>query len=128
VIVIDTNVLAYFLIEGPQSATARHIMAADREWRIPELWKHEFLNILASYVRGGMDLNEALQIWREANYLMRDAAQPVNMATALGIAARYKLSGYDAEFITLADALGVPCITADRKLAMSVPHLARLME
>jgi predicted nucleic acid-binding protein len=127
VIVIDTNVLAYALLEGPRLEAARRVLRDDPDWRIPELWRHEFLNILVNYVRAGMDLDKAVSTWIQANEIARDSVLPVDLRKALRIAVRYQLSGYDAQFIALAQTLGVSCVTADRKLAARVPHMTRWM-
>ncbi|HSG40567.1 MAG TPA: VapC toxin family PIN domain ribonuclease, partial [Thermoanaerobaculia bacterium] len=66
-IVVDTNVLAYLLIEGEKTELATAVWRLDPEWRLPVLWRHEFLNILATYVKaGGAEVSDAEQIWKEA--------------------------------------------------------------
>ena len=124
-IVVDTNVLAYALIEGPLTEAARRVLREDPEWRIPELWRHEFLNILVNYVRAGMDLSQAVSTWNKANEIAHDSVLPVDLRKALGTAVQYQLSGYDAQFIALAQMLGVRCVTADRKLAAKAPRLTK---
>ncbi len=124
-IVIDTNVLAYALIEGPRLDAARRVLRDDPDWRIPELWRHEFLNILVNYVRAGMEFERAVSTWDRANEIARDSVLPVDLRKALRIGVQYQLSGYDAQFIALAQMLAVPCVTADRKLAAKVPHITR---
>jgi predicted nucleic acid-binding protein len=125
VIVVDTNVLAYAMIEGPRSEAARRVLTDNPDWRVPELWRHEFLNILVNYVRAGMDLAQAVSTWNQVNEIARDSMLPVDLRKALRIAVQYQLSGYDAQFIALAQMLGVSCVTADRKLAAKVPQIVR---
>ena len=43
------------------------------------------------------------------------------MPAALELAATRRLSGYDALYVVLAEALEVPLVTADRRLAELVP-------
>ncbi|MDQ5917146.1 MAG: hypothetical protein QG660_255, partial [Pseudomonadota bacterium] len=50
-IVADTNLIAYVLINSAQTALAEAILEKDGDWHAPPLWRHEFRNILATYVR-----------------------------------------------------------------------------
>lgn len=124
-IVVDTNVIAYALIEGPLTEAARRVLIDEPDWRIPELWRHEFLNILVNYVHAGMDIVKAQAMWNQANEVAHDSVLPVDLRKALRTAVQYQLSGYDAQFVALAQMLGVPCVTADRELAAKAPHLTK---
>ncbi len=50
-IVVDTNVVAYFLIDGPQTPNAEHALIKDPDWFAPPLWRSEFHNVQGA--RGG---------------------------------------------------------------------------
>lgn len=50
-IVADTNLVAQLMLKLAKTETAQDIYRNDPEWVMPELWRHEFLNILASYLR-----------------------------------------------------------------------------
>ncbi len=43
-IVADTNLIAYRLIEGEQTELALAVWAKEPEWFVPPLWRHEFLS------------------------------------------------------------------------------------
>jgi predicted nucleic acid-binding protein len=63
VIVVDVNVVAYLFIVGDKTDEARRLVVADNEWWIPLLWRHEFLNVVATYIRHGgisVDTGKAL--------------------------------------------------------------------
>jgi predicted nucleic acid-binding protein len=129
VIVLDTTVIVYALIEGAHTALARKVMRLDREWRVPGLWAHEFLNVLVTYVRhDGMHPDHAVSLWRRANLLLAESTRPPNPLVALHIAIEHKIAAYDAEYLALARELGVCCVTADRELFRKVPSLAKSME
>lgn len=50
-IVVDTNVLAYLYLPGEYTAAAEALLAHDPDWAAPVLWRSEFRNILAGYLR-----------------------------------------------------------------------------
>jgi len=61
-IVVDSNILAYLWIPGEFSDLADEIYQKDSKWVAPFLWRSEFRNILAGYMRArGMDLVEAIE-------------------------------------------------------------------
>jgi predicted nucleic acid-binding protein len=126
VIVVDTNVIAYALIQGPRTELARRARALDPVWRVPALWRHEFLNILATYAReGGTTLGRATQLWEEAAEALTACEEPVDMGLALRLAVEHGVSAYDAQFVALAMGLGVVCVSADQKLLRRFPDCTR---
>ena len=128
-IVVDVNVVAYFLIEGEHTGQARELWRCDPDWRLPLLWQHEYLNVLATFVRhGGADIADALMLWRRAVNLLADAEVEVDMEGALGLAARENISAYDAQYIVLAQQLCTVCVTEDKRLLKVFPGTARTME
>jgi hypothetical protein len=54
VIVVDTNVLACFLMPYEHSAQAEALYDRDPEWAVPILWRSECRNVLAGYLRRGV--------------------------------------------------------------------------
>jgi len=122
-IVVDTNVLAYTLIEGEFTEPARALYKLDAEWRLPTLWRHEFLNLLATTVRRkGFALSEAGALWDEAVDLFSPLEQPIDMGRALQLASEHPISAYDAQFIVLAKGLKTLCITEDQLLLKVFPE------
>ena len=57
-IVADTNLLAYILIDGKETSLAERLFALDSEWIAPLLWKSEFRNLLSLYVRKNLMMLE----------------------------------------------------------------------
>jgi predicted nucleic acid-binding protein len=117
VIVVDVNVIAYFFIEGEKTALVRQMFERDRDWVAPELWKHEFLNILATYCKlGYLTYERCSETWSNAIELFEDFTLHVDMIEALKNAVKDGLSAYDAQYITLARSLRTKCVTEDRLL------------
>jgi predicted nucleic acid-binding protein len=50
-IVADSNILAYLYLPYELTQYAEELLIADPEWVAPVLWRSEFRNILAGYVR-----------------------------------------------------------------------------
>ena len=50
-IVADTNTIAYLYINSEKSAQAEQLLMREPRWIAPSLWKSEFRNVLALYLR-----------------------------------------------------------------------------
>ena len=128
-IVVDTNIVAYSLIRGPRTALALEARRRDPRWRFPELWRHEYLNVLATFARQtGLDAGAVTGLWNQAAGLLAESTVAVNMSHALQIAVEHGISAYDAQFLALAHQLGVPCVTDDKRLQRRFPGRAISME
>ena len=51
----------------------------------------------------------------------------MEMDAALAVAAEYAITGYDAQYVALAQSLNAPLITEDRKLRNAAPGIALSM-
>lgn len=124
-IVVDTNVITYLFIAGDKTELAQQLFQQDANWIVPQLWRHEFLNVLTTYVRyGGGSIEDALTIWQQSNRLLNRQERGLSLPSALQLAAQFNISAYDAQFVTLAIATAIPLITEDRKLLASFPEQA----
>ncbi|MEM0961917.1 MAG: type II toxin-antitoxin system VapC family toxin [Bacteroidota bacterium] len=127
-IVVDTNVLAYLVIESEHTATAAALREAEPSWAAPRLWRSELANVLSLYVRQGtMSMGSAIRRHGAAEALVGGAEYDVDVERVLATAAAGPCSAYDAEFVALAEDLGVPLVTADRRLTSAFPSRVRLL-
>ncbi len=127
-IVADTNLIAYLLIVGDKTPIASQIYKRDPDWIVPQLWQHEFLNVLATYVKhGGAAIEDALSVWQESLQFLTYRERSVNMSDALRMAADYQITAYDAQFVTLAKSLDCWLVTEDRQLLSELPEHTRSM-
>lgn len=128
-IVADANIVAYLFIEGDQTALAQAVLHSDPEWRLPPLWRHEVLNVFATFVRsGGASLEEAQPKWDEAVLRFSDFEKDVDPLQALALAVRHGISAYDAQYVALAEELDVPLVTQDRRLLSTFTKRAVSMQ
>lgn len=125
-IVVDVNIIAYLLIEGEHTEASARLIAAEPRWAAPLLWRSEWRNILAGYLRRGeLDTAGAIQRIRAAAALVEGREYLVEDAHVMDLVASSPCSAYDCEYVALAEALGVPLITFDRGILAAFPGSAR---
>lgn len=128
-IVVDANVLAYFLISGANSAEADAVYSRDPRWIAPLLWKSELRNVVLVYLRRGMlSLDEAVEFMARAETMMHQAAYDVDSARVLTLAAASGCSAYDCEYVALAEARNLELVTEDHKMLRKFPGRAVSMK
>lgn len=128
-IVIDANILIYALIECDNSRLTSQLRVKDADWRTTGLCLHETLNVLTTYQRRGLlALEQCRELLRHANRFIAVAQCDVDMEASLTVAAQYGITGYDAQYVTLAQNLAVPLITEDRKLRQAVSEVGISMQ
>ena len=128
-IVIDANILVYSLIECEHSTLVQKLREKDPDWRTTALCLHEILNVLATYQRRKvLTLTQCRKLLDHAERFIEVARSEVEMDTALAVAAKYAITGYDAQYVALAQSLNVPLITEDRKLRGAVLGIAFSMQ
>jgi predicted nucleic acid-binding protein len=124
-IVVDTNLVYSFFINGDRSEAADEIIERDRDWLAPPLWRSELRNALVKSIRGNLlDLEEAFGIMVEAESMMSGSEFDAASADVLELALTSGCSAYDAEFVALARDLRVPLVTTDKELLEKFPETA----
>ena len=124
-IVVDTNVLAYLYLPGEHTAAAEALFNHDPDWAAPVLWRSEFRNILAGYLRrGNMTFEQACAVQREAEDLLAGSEYDVDSLGVLELVRDSDCSAYDCEFVMLAKRLGTRLMTMDAKLLRAFPEAA----
>ncbi len=122
-IVADVNLVVYLLTENPWRDAAVRVWQGDPDWAMPPLWRHEFLNVLATLVRREfLEREQAVRLWHDAVSLFGPTEMEPDMEKALALACEYEVSAYDAQYVVLADRLGCRLVTGDQKLARLFPH------
>jgi predicted nucleic acid-binding protein len=125
VIVVDTNVIAYLLLGGEKTPQARAVLQKDPAWTAPILWRSEFRNVLAYYIRQGtLVLTDALQLMSEVELLFQEEEYHVESGQVLSLVSSSRCSAYDCEFVALAGHLNIPLVTSDAQLLAEFPDTA----
>ena len=128
-IVVDTNVIAYLYLSGEYSDLSERLLERDPDWMAPRLWRSEFRNVLALYLRKElMGFQDSLEILEEAERLMSDSEFEVPSALVMQLAGESGCSAYDCEFIALARYFRVPLATNDNALLQAFPDTAQSVQ
>ncbi len=124
-IVVDSNVLAYLYLPGEYTAAAEALLERDPDWAAPILWRSEFRNILAGYLRRkDISFEQAVSLQSEAESLLAGCEFEVESRTVLELVRDSDCSAYDCEFIALAMKLDTKLVTMDKKLLRAFPNRA----
>lgn len=127
-IVADTNVIAYLALPSPYTEAAERLLVREPEWVAPLLWRSEFRNVLALYLRKGLiRFEQSLEIQAEMESLFQGREYEVASLEVLSLVNQSECSAYDCEFVALAKGLGVRLVTMDRKLVSSFPETGTLL-
>ena len=121
-IVVDSNVIAYLYLPGEYTSAAEALLERDPDWAAPILWRSEFRNILAGYLRRkAITFEQATSLQAEAESLLAGAEYEVDSYAVLELVRDSDCSAYDCEFIALAQKLNMQLVTMDKKLLRAFP-------
>lgn len=128
-IVVDSNVVAYYWVNGPLTEIAQRVQTKDSEWHAPIIWRSEMRSVLTGYLRdGSLNVEQITHLMASAeeSFLGREHIVPSDKVFQL--VDRTRLSAYDCEFVALASTLDVPLVTADKAVLKAFPDRALTME
>jgi predicted nucleic acid-binding protein len=129
VIIADTSLIACLAIRNEDAELAGAVCAADPVWAAPVLWRSEFRHALVKCIqRAGMSLDEAMRALQSAEEIMAGREYQVSSGRVLELAARSKCTGFDCEYVALAQDLDVPLVTADPQILKAFPKTAVSLE
>ena len=124
-IVVDTNVISYFLIPNERyNELAAELLEKDRYWIAPSLWKYEFLNVLSLYQRQALINKAECSILYRKSFELLETKNVNNIDHIFKVMENNRLSGYDSVFVALASETNLPLITEDRNILKEFPNLA----
>ena len=124
-IVVDTNIIGYLYLTSERSSQAEQVLRRDPDWVAPLLWRSEFRNVLAFYIRKRrLNLQAAQEIMDEALGLMVGQEYEVVSSRVLSLVVKSSCSAYDCEFVALAQDLGVSLVTIDKQVLDQFPESA----
>ena len=123
-IVVDTNILAYLYLPTAFSDQAACLLLQQPRWIAPVLWRSEFRNVLALYLRKGiLTLEQAYGIQTEAETLLAGSEYDVPSLDVLRLIETSECSAYDCEFAALAKKNNTVLVTEDKKIRKQFPEI-----
>ena len=126
-IVVDTNVIIYLLLESALTERAVEVRRRDKHWVAPMLWRSEFRNVSLGYFRRDrISLSDLITLSELAESKVE--SRQVDGPRIIELAADSGCTAYDCEFISLAERLNVPLVTSDKKLLAAFPDVAISMD
>jgi predicted nucleic acid-binding protein len=124
-IVVDTNIICLRWLPAVETAQAETLLERDPDWATALLWRWEFRNALAGYIRrGSLTTAAATSICASAEAAMAQNEFRAPAGGVFDLVAHSACTAYDCEFVAVARERGVPLITADREILREFPHIA----
>ncbi len=124
-IVADTNIIVYLLLPTSFSDSVDILYQKDPNWVAPTLWKSEFRNVLALYLKKEIiSFEMALQLQDSAEAIMAHNEYDLASAQILSLVEKSNCSSYDCEFVALAKHLNIRLLTQDKKVLQEFPSIA----
>ncbi|HIG31401.1 MAG TPA: PIN domain-containing protein [Verrucomicrobiales bacterium] len=124
-IVVDVNTIAYLWIPGEMTGLAEAALSRDPDWVSSILWRSEFRNILAGYIRrGGLNENAVTRCLEGAESQLAGKEHVIPSALVMQKVRESTCSAYDCEYVALATDLRTTLVTSDKQILDQFPALA----
>ena len=125
-IVADSNLIASCVLESSTTEAARHLRASDNEWYVPTLWRYEVTNILATMIRvRGLPSETAISIFDALSESLKPYERDPSADDVFALVSDYGITGYNAQFVALAQELHCTLYTQDKEILDKFPTLAK---
>ena len=123
-IVVDANVLLYSYFPSEHKLIIDKLFLEDPNWIAPSLWRSEFRNVTAKFVKQGLPFETALEIIDLAEQFMAGNDVTVSSKEVMMLANQSGCTAYDCEYVSVALARTVPLITFDQDVLKKFPGIA----
>jgi len=124
-IIADTNIISYLLLPTSYTDSVENLYKIDPDWSAPILWKSEFRNVMALYLRKKIiTLEKAMQLQETAESIIIQNEYDVSSSQVLTLIDESNCSSYDCEFVALAHHFDTKLITLDKKILNEFPSTA----
>jgi predicted nucleic acid-binding protein len=121
-IVVDAEMLVSLTLVRPQTAMAREAFLKDPDWAAPPLWRSDFRGQLWKHLSANrISKGQAIKAFEAAHAVIAGNEPEPDLSHILTLAQSHTLEVYDAEYVAVARALGVPYVTTDEDLAKACP-------
>lgn len=124
-IVADTNLIVGLYTDSSQRELVMAVYKKDHEWAAPFLWRSEFRNVMALYLRKELlDIEQTIQMtgWAEQQMAMNEFTP--RTSRVLTLVSLSGCSACDCEFVSVAEDLRCQLVTFDKKVLRQFPSVA----
>jgi len=124
-IIADTCLITHLFNETHLTILAQKILEKDPHWLMPTLWQEEYANVLSKLAkRENREVDEVVDHFNYTVNELKGCEVIVDIRKALQISMEYKISVYDAHFVTLAIDFNTLLITEDKEIIKNCPLIA----
>ena len=124
-IAVDTQIIVYQFLPGENSELTEKLLLLDSDWFSSPLWRYEFRNVLAQYLRRKLVTSEsAIRIAESAETFMKNKEIQIPPTKVVELINRTRCTAYDLEFVAVAEELGTKLITTDKEILKEFPNVA----
>jgi hypothetical protein len=108
---------------------AKKVEQKDPLWILPDLWRYEFQNILATAIKAKQITPEhALGVWQRVAAILGENESVASPPKDIDPFAEYRITDYDGQFINLSMEMGIPCIPEIQELQEKLREIALSMD
>lgn len=128
-IVADTCLVIHLFNQTELTELAQQILLKDPVWILPTLWQEEYANVLSKLARReSRAIDEVLNHFAYVVNELKTSEIIVNTGKALRISMEYKISVYDAHFVSLAMDFNTLLVTEDQEIIKNCSNIALSMQ
>lgn len=124
-IVADTCIIFALFNQTFITERAQEVLEKDSSWIFPTLWREEYANVLSKLCRKEhRNIEEVINHFNTTLASIQKCEVPVDVSNALEISIQYKISVYDAHFVSLALEYDIPLVTEDKEVLKKCSGIA----
>jgi predicted nucleic acid-binding protein len=128
-IVADTCLVSHLFNETEFTKIAQAVLKKDSRWLLPKLWQEEYANVLSKGARKEKrDTDEVIEHFAYTVETLKGGEVSIDIQKALKLSIEYKISVYDAHFISLAIDFNISLVTEDKEILKNCPDIAVSMK
>ena len=124
-ITVDTQIVVYHFLPGENSELTEKLLLLDSDWFTSPLWRYEFRNVLAQYLRRNLvSAENAIRIAESAEAFLKSKEIQIPPTKVVELINKTRCTAYDLEFVAVAEELGTKLVTTDKEILKEFPKVA----
>src|SRR5690606_13244123 len=123
-VAVDVGILASLWLPSDQTGLAEKVYARDPIWIAPLVWRSDFREEVAQYLRRGLSFETALESIKHAESLMKGHEYPVDSPEVMGLVRSSGCSARECEYVYVAMSRDIPLVTLFPQVLHKFPGIA----